>query len=117
MIEIEEMIADAKAEEETKKDMELKSKLREGLKDALEVKENPQVSINLKEYVLLKQKEQDLERLINIIISNIELTYSKDELRLKDYENIIKAFRVLYPEAYDHLLAIELENTEMDKGN
>lgn len=110
MLEIEEVIADAKAEEEAKKEADFKKKLKEGLQDALSVKnEEPKVNITVKEYVLLKQKEQDLDRLVNIIIDDVELTYSKDELRLKSYDNILDAFKVLYPEAYAHLLAVELE--------
>ena len=108
MLEIEEVIADAKAEEEAKKEADFKTKLREGLQDAFK-KEEPKLSITVKEYVLLKQKEQDLDRLVNIIIDDVELSYSKDELRLKSYDNILDAFKVLYPEAYAHLLAVELE--------
>ena len=100
MLEIEEVIADAKAEEEVQRD-----NFREGLKDTLNAKkEDTKVSVDLTEYVLLKQKEKDLDRLVNIIIDDAELNYTNDGLRLKDYEELFNAFKVLYPEAYDHLL-------------
>lgn len=110
MIEIEEMIADAKAEEEVKKDNEFRTQLRNGLKDALG--ESTKVNINLSEYVQLKQKELDLDRILNALIDNVELNYSDDGLRLRDYDTLITVFRVLYPDVYDHLLAVELEHKE-----
>ncbi len=110
MLEIEEVIADAKAEEEAKKEADFKAKLKEGLQDAFK-QEEPKVSITVQEYVLLKQKELDLERLVNIIIDDVELNYN-NELRLKSYDNIIDAFKVLYPEAYAHLVAVELERVK-----
>ena len=110
MLEIEEVIADAKAEEEAKKEADFKTKFKEGLQDAFK-QEEPKVSITVKEYVLLKQKEQDLERLVNIIIDDVELNYN-NELRLKSYDNIIDAFKVLYPEAYAHVVAVELERVK-----
>ena len=118
MIEIDEMIADAKAEEETREDF--KNKLRDGLKDALEPKSNTKVTIDLSEYVTLKQKDMDLDRLLSTIIDALELIrgYSNDYLRLSsEGENaIVNAFKVLYPTAYDNVLAMELSRKEENEG-
>lgn len=112
---IEEIIADARAEEEVareqakaKKEVSFKEQLREQLKDALMPKEESKVTISLKEYVILKQKEADLDRLLNVIVDGIGLSYNKDFLMLRHDEKVVDAIRVLYPDVYDRLLAAEL---------
>lgn len=120
---IEEMIADAKAEEEVAMEQERAAKeekaredfrdtLREQLKEALIPKSDNKVTISLSEYVILKQKEADLDRILNAIVDGLGLSYSKDYLSLKESEKVVDAFRVLYPDVYDHLLAAELEHAE-----
>lgn len=124
---IEEIIADAKAEEEVAREQEraaraakeekaredFRDTLREQLKDALKVRnDESKVTISLKEYITLKQKEADLDRILNALVDDIELNYSKDALRIRGGERAIEAIRVLYPEAYDALLAAELERAE-----
>ena len=116
---IEEIIADAKAEEEVAREQEKAAKeekvredfrdaLREQLKDALiPRRDDEKVTISLKEYITLKQKEVDLDRILNIMVDSAYLNYSKDELRLNG-DRVIEVMRVLYPEAYDALLAAEL---------
>ena len=122
-VDIEEMIADAKAEEEVAREQERAAKeekaredfrdtLRERLKEALIPKDESKVTISLSEYVILKQKEADLDRILNAIVDGLGLSYSKEYLSLKESENVVDAFRVLYPDVYDHLLAAELERAE-----
>ena len=113
---LDEAIADARAEEEVAKANNIKDdfskQLREGLKDALKVKNDEKVSISLKEYVQLKQKETDLERILSAIVNNLELNYSGEHLRLGSGEDMANVFKVLYPEAYDTALALELKRNE-----
>jgi acetyl-CoA carboxylase carboxyltransferase component len=122
-MDIEEMIADAKAEEEVAREQERAAKeekaredfrdtLRERLKEALIPKDESKVTISLSEYVILKQKETDLDRILNAIVDGLGLSYSKEYLSLKESENVVDAFRVLYPDVYDHLLAAELDRAE-----
>ena len=122
-VDIEEMIADARAEEEVAAEQERAAKeekaredfrdtLREQLKEALIPKDDNKVTINLSEYLILKQKEADLDRILNAIVDGLGLNYSKDDLRLGESDNVVSAIRVLYPDVYDALLAAELENAE-----
>ena len=117
-MDIEELIADARAEEEVAAEQEraaredFRDTLREQLKEALIPKSDNKVTISLSEYVILKQKEADLDRILNAIVDGLGLSYSKEYLSLKESENVVDAFRVLYPDVYDHLLAAELEHAE-----
>ena len=122
-IDIEEMIADARAEEEVAAEQERAAKeekaredfrdtLRERLKEVLIPKDDNKVTISLSEYVMLKLKEADLDRILTALADDLELNYCKDALRLGGGERAIGAIRVLYPETYDGLLAAELENAE-----
>lgn len=121
-MDIEEMIADAKAEEEVAREQERAAKeekaredfrdtLREQLKEALIPKSESKVTISLSEYVILKQKETDLDRILSAIVDGLELSYNKEYLRLKD-DNVVDAISILYPDVYDHLLAAELAQAE-----
>ena len=122
-MDIEELIADARAEEEVAAEQEraareekaredFRDTLREQLKEALIPKSDNKVTISLSEYVILKQKEADLDRILNAIVDGLGLSYSKEYLSLKESENVVDAIRVLYPDVYDHLLAAELERAE-----
>jgi hypothetical protein len=117
-MDIEELIADARAEEEVAAEQEraaredFRDTLREQLNEALIPKSDNKVTISLSEYVILKQKEADLDRILNAIVDGLGLSYSKEYLSLKESENVVDAFRVLYPDVYDHLLAAELEHAE-----
>lgn len=122
-MDIEELIADARAEEEVAAEQEraareekaredFRDTLREQLKEALIPKSDNKVTISLSEYVILKQKEADLDRILNAIVDGLGLSYSKDYLSLKESEKVVDAIRVLYPDVYDHLLAAELEHAE-----
>jgi len=121
-MDIEEMIADAKAEEEVAREQERAAKeekaredfrdtLREQLKEAFSNKDD-KVKVSLKEYVILKQKEADLDRILNAIVDGLGLSYNNEFLYLKNDGRVSDTFRVLYPDVYDHLLAAELERAE-----
>ena len=121
---IEEMIADAKAEEEVAREQEkaakeqaFKNELREQLKDKLvdavkAKRESEKVTIDLYEYVILKQKEADLDRILNAIVDGLGLSYNNEYLYLKNDGRVSDTFRVLYPDVYDTLLAAELAQAE-----
>ena len=122
-MDIEELIADARAEEEVAAEQKRAAKeekaredfrdtLREQLKEALLPKNENKITINLSEYVILKQKEADLDRILNVIVDGLGLSYSKEYLSLKESDKVVDAIRVLYPDVYDHLLAAELEHAE-----
>lgn len=124
-VDIEEMIADAKAEEEVAREQEraareekaredFRDTLRERLKEALIPKDESKVTISLSEYVILKQKEADIDRILNAIVDGLGLSYSKEYLTLRDDDKVVDAFRVLYPDVYDHLLAAELDRAERE---
>lgn len=124
-VDIEEMIADAKAEEEVAREQakaakeekareDFRDTLREQLKEAIIPKNESKVTINLSEYVILKQKEADLDRILNAIVDGLGLSYSKEYLSLKESDKVVDAIRVLYPDVYDHLLAAELEHAEYE---
>lgn len=124
-VDIEEMIADAKAEEEVAREQakaakeekareDFRNVLRKGLNEALSNKDDSKVTISLKEYVILKQKEQDLDRVMSAIIDAIELSYSNEYLRISNGESIINAFRVLYPNAYETIFEAELKRAEKE---
>jgi len=117
------MIADAKAEEEVAREQakaakeekareDFRNVLRKGLNEALSNKNDSNVTVSLKEYVILKQKEQDLDRIMSVIVDNLELSYNNEYLRISSGENIIDAFRVLYPTAYDTIFEAELKRAE-----
>ena len=123
---IDEAIADAIAEEEVTREQEKAIKeekasadfrdlLREQLKDALTLRnDDAKVTISLKDYVILKQKEVDLDRILNSMVDSVYLNYSKDELRL-DGDRVIETMRVLYPEVYDTLLATEIAEAQSEE--
>lgn len=122
-VDIEEMIADAKAEEEVAREQakaakeekareDFRNVLRKGLNEALSNKDDSKVTVSLKEYVILKQKEQDLDRILNAIVDGLGLSYNNEYLYLKNDGRVSDTFRVLYPDVYDHLLAAELNRAD-----
>jgi hypothetical protein len=114
-VDIEEIIADARAEEEVAreqaaaKEKSFRDELRERLKETFRPREEEKVTIPLSEYVILKQKAADLDRVLNAIVDNLKLGYNNEYLRLDNEEKVVDAVRVLYPEAYGTLLAAELD--------
>ena len=114
-VDIEEIIADARAEEEVAreqaaaKEKTFKDELREKLKETFKPREEERVTITLSEYVILTNKAMDLDRILNAIVDKLTLSYNNEYLILGDRDKVVDAFRVLYPEAYGALLAAELE--------
>ena len=119
---IEEIIADARAEEEVAREqasaMEktFKDELRGKLKEAFTPREEESVRIDLREYVTLVNKAMDLDRVLNAIVDNLKISYNNEYLRLDDETKVVDAFRVLYPEAYDALYAAELDRLERQEA-
>lgn len=120
LVDIEEMIVDAKAEEEVKAEQEKAAKVKkakedfrkqlsEQLREAFSTKEDAKVTISLSEYVLLKQKEIDLERIVNNLLNGLVLSYNNEYLKYGDGEEIGNLIKLLYPELYDGIFAEELE--------
>ena len=118
-VDIEEIIADARAEEEVAREMaksNFRDELRGKLKEAFTPREEENVRIALSEYVTLVKKAMDLDRVLNAIVDNVTLSYNKEYLRLDDESKVVDAFRVLYPEAYDALLAAEFDRLERQEA-
>ena len=118
-VDIEEIIADARAEEEVARNMakgDFRDELRGKLKEAFTPREEENVRIALSEYVTLVKKAMDLDRVLNAIVDNVTLSYNKEYLRLDDESKVVDAFRVLYPEAYDALLAAEFDRLERQEA-
>lgn len=108
---IEELIADAKAEEaaiEKKKEEQFKTDLKNGLQDFFNKRneeEKQNINIPLCDYLMLKMKERDLDILTEAIMDSLTLSYDKENLKIYDNkERIINAFRMLYNFAYDSIL-------------
>lgn len=122
-VNIDEMIADAKAEEEVEKEQakatkekEKKKEFKDFIKDVFTPINDSKVTISLREYTLLLQKEIDLQRILDAIVDGLELGYNKEYLILNKSENVVDAIRVLYPDIYDHLLSqAKIESAE-NKG-
>lgn len=120
-VDIEELIADAKAEEEVRKEQpckdfsfrdELESHLKEAFSDIKTRREN-KVTIDLNEYLILKFKERDLERIVATILDKLILNYTKDGLKLYDqWEDISNIIKALYPEVYEDILYTLQEEAE-----
>ena len=124
-MEIDEMIADAKAEEKVKAEQEkdtnndFRDTLRNRLKEALTPKDDEKVTIRLDEYTVLTHKAMDLDRLLKAIVDCMELNYNKTGLRVYYDNRIIETFRALYPEVYESIYELELEKDkrEQEKGD
>lgn len=72
--------------------------------ETLIVKNEQQVSIPVSEYVILKQKERDLELLVMAIMGDLELNYDKEELRISVGKNTVGTFKTLYNAIYTTIL-------------
>lgn len=80
------------------------NELRKGLEEALNSKKEQQVSIPVSEYVMLKQKERDLELLAIAIMDDLELNYDKEDLRISGGNNTVRAFKTLFNTCYMSIL-------------
>lgn len=121
-VDIEELIADAKAEEEVRKEQqpckdfsfrdELESHLKEAFSD-IKTRRESKVTIDLNEYLILKFKERDLERIVATILDKLILNYTKDGLKLYDqWDDISNIIKTLYPEVYEDILYTLQEEAE-----
>ena len=99
MKDINEVIADAIAEETTKTAPK-------------EIKTESKVTIDLSEYVALKQKEHDLGILLTSFMRDLKLRYDKEGLSLNGEYNILDAFHILFPAAYNEIYNDLLEEEE-----
>ena len=93
---IDEMIADAQAEEET---------TRERMKAVVErpKRKTEEVTISLHEYLILRQKEVDMDRLFDAVIQSLELSYNNSYLYIKNDEKIMDTIKILFAPVYDVL--------------
>lgn len=112
---IDEVIADARAEEEVAKEQaiensdnkfreELKTCLIDAFKDNAKFSKDNSVTLSLNEYLILRFKERDLETITSAIISNLALGYDGKSLRLNNKSDVVDVMKVLYPDMYDAIL-------------
>lgn len=95
---IDEMIADAQAEEEAKKELTNMKAVIERPKRKTE-----EVTISLHEYLILRQKEVDMDRLFDAVIQSLELSYNNSYLYIKNDEKIMDTIKILFAPVYDAL--------------
>ena len=93
---IDEMIADAQAEEEAKKELA-------SMKFERPKRKTEEVTISLHEYLILRQKEVDMDRLFDAVIQSLELSYNSSYLYIKNDEKIMDTIRILFAPVYDAL--------------
>ena len=124
---IEELIADAKAEEEVAREQakeeskrkfkeELEAHLKDAFSESMKARKESKVTIDLNEYVLLKFKERDLEKIVGAIVSVLKLGYNNEYLRINDGDKIVDVIKVIYPEAYEAILEDLIEEAETKEG-
>lgn len=111
---IEEMIKSAQAEEEQKRDTKFIKDIRK-LKIKEEEGRDSKVTITLDEYLVLKAKEMDLERIVRNIIERLTLSYNNEYLTLTESQGIVNAFEVLFPEAYERAYEMALDKDTQEK--
>lgn len=108
MKDISEMIKDAQAEEEQEKNTKWGENFRQ-LKDKEERGRDSKVTITLDEYLVLKAKDMDLERILSSILEALTLSYNSEYLVIRESEGIVNAIKVLYPEVYDKVYEEEID--------
>lgn len=115
MKDIDEMIADARAEEEVAKEQaiensenkfreDLKAHLIDAFKDNIKLNKENSVTLSLNEYLILKFKERDLETITSAIIPNLTLGYDGESLRLNHKNDVVDVIKVIYPDMYEAIL-------------
>ena len=117
-VDIEEMIADAIAEEQVAKEQaETKGKEEQRNRDFFKSlmrgessADKREVTIPLSEYVELKDKERDLDLILKAIIEGMGLSYNNEYIYLKNEGEVTNVFRILYPEVYEELFKQALED-------
>lgn len=111
---IEDIIAEARAEEKLLEEERKDAGLRQAIRTTLE-EHRPTVTIDLDEYIYLRQKDLDLDRLLEALFNDMKLNYNNDELTVYSDKNTIAAVKTMYPKAYNTLLATLLDVKE--EGN
>jgi hypothetical protein len=102
-MEIDEMIADARAEEETKK--ELKQNI------GFERKNNT-VTIDIEEYMFLRDRYDKYNKFMDVFSNGLMLDANKEALEL-DARDLITLFRIIYPaEYYFKLETLKLKGSD-----
>ena len=104
MQDINEMIKSVKAEEEQERNTNWGETLRQ-LKEGRDSK----VTITLDEYLVLKAKEMDLDRIMRSIVGALTLSYNSEFLSIRESGGIVDAFRVLFPEAYEKIYEEQID--------
>jgi len=120
---IEELIADAKAEEEVRRE-QVQDDLTNALMRSFTANLNKDaeskgteskgasVTISLAEYVQLKQMELDYDRLYSAVMESFGLSYHNDHLIISKDDIILQTFKVLHAEEFK-----ELEQDMVDEWN
>lgn len=98
---IDEVIADARAEEEVaqEKATDFRDALKDKLRETFTGAESTTVTIPLHEYITLTNRSLDLDRVLNAIMRSLRLGYNGEYLRLDD-DLVLNTFRALYPDVY-----------------
>lgn len=128
--EIDEAIADALAVEEVEKAQleemlkkgieEADEKAREDFKDILREHLNShmpgvKVEVDLDEYIALKQKETDFDRILTPIMKHLRLSYNEEYLTMdSETLEIVQTLRALYPNEYDNIYKSLLKDKEAE---
>lgn len=108
---IDEVIADAMAEEEVAKDF--RNNLKNEVAQAFGAQKTEQtVTISLEEYLYFNAKNMDFDRVMNAIVKDAALSYDKERLIVSDRENIFNTIKVLFPDIYDNLFKRLLKEDE-----
>lgn len=95
---IDEVIADAKAEEETILNTEKIST------PFMETWQSEDVAMPVYKVLEMAQSDKDFNRLLDIIIANFDLNYNKTDLVIRDTQPIVEAMKVLYPHMCEMIL-------------
>lgn len=110
---IEDVIEITRKEERAEKDRKFREELKSRLAETVAKKAKPMVEIPLDEYIELKQKDADFQRLFFAIMDGMRLNYNQEELCY--YEStgtITNVFVALFPEIAKDLLEKLKEEAE-----
>ncbi len=130
--EIDEAIADAMAEEEVEKERieemlkqginDAEKEAREDFKDVLRehfntLKPSRKVEVDLDEYIALKQKETDYDRVLTVIMKHLRLSYNDEYLTTdSDVSEVANVLKALYPKEYDNMFNALLKRKEFEEN-
>ena len=77
---------------------------------------NKTVSVDLQEYLELKQMETDFARIMGAIVESFGLSWNKDRLTIANESAIMDVVKVLYPElCKTHFARLKEEEKEEDE--